>query len=210
MCHNELFYSPSSMKILIKHLRVSWSIDYVEHSHCIPQILLPLHTCYSIHPVLCVNYYLLLNSWQTNLPKCQFSRKVFLFTEQIPFFQEPSLCVHRTDTNFPGTPFQLPNKQRFSRKPFSNINEQIGNFQEGTLSKQIFQHQVSVAAFETISKLIDNQKQCIPRIPQSRNQKLLVKNRYFDFVSVQHSRFLKGKNKCTLFLYYFVFPLSEK
>ena len=26
-------------------------------------------------------------------------------TEQIPIFQEPSLCVHRTDTNFPGAPF---------------------------------------------------------------------------------------------------------
>ena len=25
-----------------------------------------------------------------------------LFTEQIPFFQEPFLCVHRTDTDFPG------------------------------------------------------------------------------------------------------------
>ena len=24
-----------------------------------------------------------------------------LFTEQIQFFQEPSLCVHRTDTDFP-------------------------------------------------------------------------------------------------------------
>ena len=28
-----------------------------------------------------------------------------LFTEQLPFFQEPSLCVHRTDTDFPGAIF---------------------------------------------------------------------------------------------------------
>ena len=30
-----------------------------------------------------------------------FSGECGLFTEQIPFFQKPSLCVHRTDTNFP-------------------------------------------------------------------------------------------------------------
>ena len=34
-----------------------------------------------------------------------FSGGLGLFTEQIPFFQEPSLCVHRTDTDFPGTLF---------------------------------------------------------------------------------------------------------
>ena len=30
------------------------------------------------------------------------------------------------------------------------------------------------------------------------NKKLLVKNHYFDFVLLLHSRFLAGKNKCSL------------
>ena len=33
----------------------------------------------------------------------QFSRKVYLFAEQIPFFQELCLCVHQTDTDFSGS-----------------------------------------------------------------------------------------------------------
>ena len=57
---------------------------------------------------------------------------------------------YRTDTDFPGalffgyrtkipffqdsTFFWLPNRYLFSRKPFSNINEQIGNFQEADIS----------------------------------------------------------------------------
>ena len=35
----------------------------------------------------------------------QFSRKVCLFAEQIPLFQELCLCVHRTDFDFPGALF---------------------------------------------------------------------------------------------------------
>ena len=70
------------------------------------------------------------------------------FTEHIPFYQEPILFVHRTDTDFTGALFlatdeQIANFQEHllateqitivSRKPFSNIiNEQIGDFQEGT------------------------------------------------------------------------------
>ena len=43
------------------------------------------------------------------------------------------MSIHRTDADFPGAIFFLqPNRYRFSRKPFSNIIEQIGNFQEGT------------------------------------------------------------------------------
>ena len=41
-----------------------------------------------------------------------------MFTEQIPFFQELCLCVHRTDTDFPGALFWLPNRYRFSRSTF--------------------------------------------------------------------------------------------
>ena len=76
----------------------------------------------------------------------QISRKVCLFAEQIRFSQGPILCVHRTDTNFPGAPilaieqkpifqkrlfsyrtdtnfpgalfFWLPNRYRFSRSSF--------------------------------------------------------------------------------------------
>ena len=42
------------------------------------------------------------------------------------------LFGNRTDTNFPGALlFWIPNRYQFSRKSFSNIIEQIGNFQEG-------------------------------------------------------------------------------
>ena len=48
-----------------------------------------------------------------------------IFTEQIPIFQE-DMSVHRTDTDFQGALFiWLPNRYRFSRKPFLNKNEQI-------------------------------------------------------------------------------------
>ena len=46
----------------------------------------------------------------------QFSKKVCLFAEQIPFFHEHFLCVHRTDTYFPGAFFCLSNWYQFSRK----------------------------------------------------------------------------------------------
>ena len=55
-----------------------------------------------------------------------------LSIEQVPIFQE-HLFSYRTDTDFPGALiFWLPSRQRFSRKLFSNINEQIGSFQKGT------------------------------------------------------------------------------
>ena len=79
---------------------------------------------------LCVMFMSCLNRYQ-------FSSKVCLFAEQIPFFQELCLCVQPSSTN----------RYQFSRRTFfcyrkdndflgcffrSNINEQIGNFQEGT------------------------------------------------------------------------------
>ena len=83
-----------------------------------------------------------------------------LFFQEHPFldfFQEALLCVHRTDTDFPGAPilaieqvpifpkhtflateqilifqehlFSYRTDNGFPGKLFSNINEQIGNFQ---------------------------------------------------------------------------------
>ena len=47
-----------------------------------------------------------------------FSRKICLFIEQIPIFQEQSFFGNRTDTDIPGAPFWLPNGYRFSRNTF--------------------------------------------------------------------------------------------
>ena len=83
-----------------------------------------------------------------------------MFAEQMRIIQEPFLCVNRTDTDFPGTLLLATEQIRFFRstflateqitifqEAFLNINEQIGKFQEGTPSEQIFQLKVSVAVF---------------------------------------------------------------
>ena len=89
-----------------------------------------------------------------------FSRKVYLFVEQITFFQGTSFpfveqIKYRTDTDFPGALFYglpnrysfcpgvlflLPNRYQFSRKSLLNIIEQIGNFQGRYPSEQIFRN----------------------------------------------------------------------
>ena len=65
----------------------------------------------------------------------QFSRRICLFAEQILFFQESFLCVHRTDTGFPGARFWLPNRYRFSRSPFLTT-KQIPIFHEAFFEYQ--------------------------------------------------------------------------
>ena len=55
-----------------------------------------------------------------------------MFTEQILIFQEHYFIGYRTHTDFPGVLFWLSNRYQFSKQPFLNFIEQIGNFQEGT------------------------------------------------------------------------------
>ena len=62
----------------------------------------------------------------------EFSRRRYVFTEQMPIFQE-GLSVHRTDTIFPGALFMCSsNRYRFSRSTFL-ATEQIPIFQEPSL-----------------------------------------------------------------------------
>ena len=60
-----------------------------------------------------------------------FSRRLHVFTKQIPIFLEgKSNC--RIDTKFSRRILCSLNRYYFYRKPFSNINKLIGNFQKGT------------------------------------------------------------------------------
>ena len=59
-----------------------------------------------------------------------FSRRLYVFTQQIPFFQEHILCVHRTDTDFPGAPILATEQITIFQEAF--FEYQRTDFQEGT------------------------------------------------------------------------------
>ena len=86
-------------------------------------------------------------SFLPGAPFSVFSRRLYVFTEQMPIFQEPSLCVHRTDTDFPGAPFYLPNRYQFSRSTSFLATEQIPIFQEHFFSYRIDNNFPGIAFF---------------------------------------------------------------
>ena len=62
----------------------------------------------------------------------RFSRSTFLATEQIQIFQEHFFLATEQIPIFQEHLFSYQTDNNFFRKLFSNINKQIGNFQEGT------------------------------------------------------------------------------
>ena len=62
-----------------------------------------------------------------------FSRWLYVFTEQMPIFQE-GLSVRRTDTNFQEDVVCSPNRYHFSKSPLYVFIEQIPIFQEHLFS----------------------------------------------------------------------------
>ena len=71
-----------------------------------------------------------------------FSRMLYyVFTKQIPTFQEDIWSVHRTDTDSPGAPFLLSNRYRFSRSTVL-ATEQGYRFYRNTFSATYTDEQI--------------------------------------------------------------------
>ena len=65
-----------------------------------------------------------------------FSRRLYVFTEHILIFQE-ALCVHQTDTNFPGRFIFSSSRSQFSRSIFFLLSNRFSRSTSFLVTEQI-------------------------------------------------------------------------